>query len=371
MTAWLDDVGVGLEAIGLFALLHLPYNLKVFWAPLLDRFRLPWLGRRRDWMLATQILLMLAIAGMAFVDAAASPGALAVVALAVAVISASLDVVVDAYRTDVLSGDEVGKGAATYVMGYRTAMIAAGGGALVLADVVSWRATYLFMAALMVVGIFATLFAPIPEQTRPPRSLREAIFEPLFDFFRRRGALLALAIVVLYKVGETMVAHMTPAFLLGLDFTKTEVGVVQKTLGLAATIGGCAVGGVLADRIGVLRALLVFGLLQAFANAGYIALALVGKEHALLLVAVSVDNLCNGCGIAALMAFMMTLCNRRFSATQYALLASASTVLGRLLCAASGFLIAAIGWAGFFAVSIVLAAPALALVSWYRRLDGR
>jgi len=371
LTARLDDAGVGLEALGFLALLHLPYNLKIFWAPFLDRFRLPWLGRRRDWMLATQIVLMVAIAAMGLLDAAASPAALVVLALGVAFVSASLDVVVDAYRTDVLSGNEVGKGAATYVTGYRTAMIAAGGGALVLADLVSWRAAYLCMASLMAVGIAATLCAPEPGDARPPASLREAVFEPLYDFFRRRWALLALAIVVLYKLGEGLVSHMITPFLLGLDFSKTEIGLVQKTLGLAATIGGCALGGILADRIGVLRALLLFGLMQALANVGYVALALVGKSHAVLFGAVAVDNVCNGCGIAALMAFMMTLCNRRFSATQYALLASASTVLGRLLGAASGYLVGAVGWAGFYVVSIVLAAPALVLVTWYRRADGQ
>jgi PAT family beta-lactamase induction signal transducer AmpG len=369
MTAWLEDVGVSLKVIGFFALIHLPYNLKFLWAPLLDRFPLPWLGRRRGWILLTQLLLLAGIAVTGTVDAATQPTTIAMFALAVSCFSASQDIVVDAYRTDVLREDERGKGSATYVTGYRIAMIAAGGGALVLADVVSWRTTYWVMAALMVVGIVGTLCAAETEASKPPTSMREAVFEPLYDFFRRRNALLVIAIVLLYKVGEYVAGHMIPPFLLGLDFSKTEVGLVQKTFGLVATIGGCALGGVIADRIGVLKAMIIFGVLQAAANVGYLALALVGKDHTLLVVAIGVDNVCNGCGVAALMAFLMSLCNRRFSATQYALLASASSLTGRLLSATAGYVIAGIGWAGFFALSIVAALPALLLLSWYRTRD--
>ncbi len=367
LTAWLDDAGVGIEVIGFFALISLPYNLKFLWAPLLDRFQIPGLGRRRGWILLFQLALALAIAAMGAVDAAASPASVAVLGLAVAFLSASQDVVVDAYRTDVLAKDELGKGTATYVTGYRLALIAAGGGALALADVVPWRVTYWVMASLMVVGITAAWWAPDPPPTEPPRSVREAVFEPLIEFFRRRGALLALIIVMLYKLGDALANHMITPFLLGLDFTKTEIGVVQKLLGMAATIGGCAVGGLLVDRIGVIRSLIWFGLLQAVANLGYLALALVGKNHSVLVAAIGIDNVCNGLGTAALVAYLMSLCNRRFSATQYALLTSASTILGRLLGALSGIVIARIGWAGFFVASIGVAAPALLLLTWYRR----
>ena len=369
LTAWLDDAGVSLEVIGFFALISLPYNLKFLWAPVLDRFELFGLGRRRGWMLLCQLLLLVSIATMGAVDAAASPMSVALLGLGVAFLSASQDVVVDAYRTDVLGADELGKGTATYVTGYRLALIATGGGALMLADVVSWRTTYWVMAALMVVGIVAAWRAPAPPAIEPPRTLRDAVFEPLFEFFHRRGAYIALAIVLLYKVGDSLAGHMITPFLLGLDFSKTEIGLIQKLLGMATTIVGCGIGGIVVDKIGVIRGLIIFGLLQALANFGYLALALVGKNHELLIAAIGIDNLCNGMGTAALVAYLMSLCHRRFSATQYALLTSASSLLGRLLGAFSGMAIAALGWAAFFAVSIVVAVPALLLLAWYRGVD--
>lgn len=363
LTAWLADEGVDLKAIGLFALVSLPYNVKFLWAPLLDRFALPGLGRRRGWMLATQLLLMLAIAALAGMEPHASL-ALAVAAVAVAILSASQDIVVDAYRTELLPGTERGKGSAMYVTGYRIGMIVAGSGALVLADHVSWQTTYLLLAALMAVGVVATLLAPATPAVAPPRTVHEAVIAPLGEFFTRERALIILAFILLYRVGDSLVGHMLTPFLLSVSFTKTEIGVLQKFLGLAATIAGVGLGGVLADRIGTWRALIYFGLLQAVANAGYLLLAVTGKSTAALVVAITVDQVCNGLGTAALVVFLMALCHQRFSATQYALFTSASTVLGRFLSSVSGYLIVTAGWTGFFVASIVIALPALVLLRW-------
>ncbi len=368
LTAWLQDEHVNLVAIGAFAAVSLPYNFKFLWAPLLDRYTLPLLGRRRGWILLFQLLLAGALAAMGTIDAGASPAAIAVMAVAVAALSASQDVVIDAYRTDLLDAGQRGRGTATYVVGYRVALIVAGAGALALADQVSWRLVYFALAALMAVQVVGTFAAPEPERQHRPASLADAIWKPLGEFFGRRGALVVLSAVALYKFGDSMVSHMVVPFLQQTGFSKTEIGAVQKFAGMAATIAGVGLGGIVLDRIGVLRTLIWFGLLQAVANVGYIVLALHGKSHATLIVAIILDNLCNGLGTAAFVAWLMSLCDERYSATQYALLTSASTILGRLLGAGAGWIVDDIGWAGFFAVTIVVAIPALALILWYRRL---
>jgi MFS transporter, PAT family, beta-lactamase induction signal transducer AmpG len=367
LSAWLTSEQVSLRAVGAFALVSLPYNLKFLWAPALDRFGWPWLGRRRDWMILTQSLLAVAIAAMGVVDARASTGTLALLALAVAFLSASQDVVVDAYRTDLLGEGERGKGTAAYVTGYRVAMLVTGAGALIVADHISWRLTYWVMAALLSVGVVATLAAPRLPATDPPSSLRHAVIEPLRELFARRGAWTAIAFVMLYKVGDALAGHMATPFLIKLDFSMSEIGVLQKFLGAGATLAGAAVGGAIADKIGTRRALLWFGAAQALANIGYVGLAATGKSYPMLVVAIGVDNACNGLGTTAFVAYLMSICHDRFSATQYAVLTSASSLLGRLLNATSGDLIAAMGWAGFFAATIALAGPALLLIRFLPR----
>lgn len=369
LTAWLADEGISIQVIGLFALVSLPYNLKFLWAPLLDRFQIPALGRRRGWILVTQVLLIAAITALGGIDPHDSL-TLALMALTVASLSASQDIVVDAYRTDVLARTERGKGTAAYVTGYRVALIVAGSGALVLADQVPWQLVYWIMAALMLVGVVGALVAPPPPAIQAPRTLALAVSEPLREFFTRPGALAVLAFVMLYKLGDTLAVHMIAPFLLKLSFTKTEIGILQKALGMGATILGVIIGGSLADRMGLARALLWFGVLQALGNAGYLVLALAGKHHAVLVIAIAMDNLFFGMGTAAFVAYLMSLCHQRFSATQYALLTSASSVLARFSSAISGYAIAALGWAGFFALTMLAALPALAILSLATR-QGR
>ena len=365
LAAHLSSEGVSLETVGLFALVSLPYSLKFAWAPLLDRFRLPWLDRRRGWIAVFQIALVGLVGAMAFVDAAASPALIAVVALAVAIVSASQDIVVDAYRTDVLGEHERGRGTAFYVTGYRIALLCAGSGALIVADAWSWRAAYLLMAAMLALGVVATVLSPAPAYDhKPPATLHSAVIEPFRELLGRPGALLILAFVMLYKLGDLLALQMIIPFLLDLDFSKTEVGVIQNGLGMAATIVGCAIGGVLADRIGVRKSLIAFGILQAGANVGYLALAISGPDRTALMAAIGIDNVCNGLGTAAFVAFLMSLCDRRFSATQYALLTSASGLLGRLLSASSGSLAVGVGWTWFFGLTMFAALPALALMLW-------
>ncbi len=372
LVAWLTDAGVTVEKIGLFALVGVPYTFKFLWAPLLDRFSIPLLGRRRGWILLAQLLLLLSIAWLGFQDPSTGALEIAVAAVAVAFLSATQDIVVDAYRTDSLHDDERGKGSATYVIGYRVAMIVAGAGALMLADHITWRAVYLIMAALMFIGMVATWFAPAPANIRPPESLYRAVIEPLHEFFWRRGALLALAFVMLYKFGDALASNLSIKFLLDLEFSKTDVGLIQKFLGLGATIVGCSIGGIWADRIGLWKALLIFGAAQALANVGYLALAITGKSYPVLIAAIGVDNICNGLGTAAFVAYVMSLCHRSFSATQYALLTSAAAILGRTLGASAGYIQKSAGWTGFFAITIAVAVPALLLLFFMKKaIDER
>jgi len=369
LQAWLAVESIDIKTIGLFTLVGQPYTYKFLWAPLMDRYTPPFLGRRRGWLILTQLALLGAIAFMGTVSPRESPWLLAAVAFGVAFLSSSQDIVFDAYRTDVLRAAERGPGAAISVLGYRVAMLVSGGGALVLADqFLGWSAMYFLMAALMGIGIIATWFAPEPEEVpRAPKTLAGAISEPLKEIFSRRGAWWLLVLIVLYKLGDAFAGSLTTAFLIqGPGFTATEVGAINKALGLAATIVGALVGGAWMVRLGLYRALLGFGMLQAVTNLGFMFLALVGKDYALMVTAVAAENLCGGMGTAAFVALLMSLCDKRFSATQYALLSALSAVGRVYVGPASGFLVSAIGWAPFFFLTFVIALPGIALL-WLMR----
>jgi MFS transporter, PAT family, beta-lactamase induction signal transducer AmpG len=259
-------------------------------------------------------------------------------------------------------------------MGYRIALIVAGAGALVLSEDLTWRGIYWTMAALMLVGVIATVLAPeAVYEKRPPRTLAEALYKPFLEFFRRPGALWALGAVMLYKFGDAVAGHLITPFLLDIGFTAPEVGAINKGFGLAATIVGALVGGGLVAKLGVRGALLLFGFLQAGANLGYMVLAATGKNLPLLWAAIGIDQFFGGLGTAAFVAFLMALCNKRFSAFQYALLSSASSLVGRVIGTGSGFLVVELGWGGFFLMTIVAAAPALVLILAMPRaaLEGR
>jgi PAT family beta-lactamase induction signal transducer AmpG len=250
-----------------------------------------------------------------------------------------------------------------YTLGYRGAAIVSGAGALVLADQgVSWSLVYLLMGALMIVGVLATIFGPEPVAVAPPRTLRAAVVEPFQEFFSRKGAIAAIGLVMLYKFGDYMAAEMTTPFLMKSGFSKTEIAGVLKGIGMVATIAGAVVGAGLVASLGVRRSMLAFGVLQALMNTGYLAIAIVGNKFALLVTAITADWFCGGVAQSAMTAYVMSLCNRRFSATQYALFASASTLLGRSVGAFSGFIVAAAGWKIYFGLTMVVAIPGLLLL---------
>jgi MFS transporter, PAT family, beta-lactamase induction signal transducer AmpG len=362
LSAWMTNAGVNLKTIGLFSLVTLPYSFKFVWAPLLDRFSFPLWGRRRGWMALAQLGLLVGVGVMSTINPQHAPLAIAGMAVLVAFFSASQDVAADAYRTDVLPLAERASGTSTWIMGYRIAMLVSGAGALVLSDHMPWSRVYLIMALLMGIGIVATWLAPEPETVRPPRTIADAVVKPFVDFFTRKGAALALIFVMLYRMGDTIAGGMVMPFLIKRGFSNSEIGYWNKGVGFAATIVGVMLGGGLVAKFGVRRCLLSFGALAALANTGYLALALHGKSVLLLAVAIGIDNVCGGMVDAAFAAFVMSLCNKSFSATQFALLSSASTIIGRLMSAGSGWLAISVGWPLFFALTIVAVLPSLVLL---------
>ncbi len=370
LQAWATVDGLDIKTISFLTLVGSAYTLKFLWAPLMDRFVPPLLGRRRGWMVATQLLLVAGIALMGTQSPKDAILALAMIAVVVAFCSASQDIAFDAYRTDVLRKEERGAGAAVSVLGYRLAMLVSGGLALVLADsFLGWQATYWLMAALMLIGIIATWFAPEPEViVPPPRTLNEAVIGPMKDFFSRDGAVLVLVLIVLYKLGDAFAGSLSTAFLIrGAGFSATEVGAINKILGLVATIIGALAGGALMTRLSLYRALMLFGVLQAVTNLGFWFLAVTPKAYWSMATVVGLENLAGGMGTAAFVAFLMALCRVRYSATQFALL-SALAAVGRTYLAGplSGLMVESFGWAHFFIVTVLIALPGLVLL-WLQR----
>lgn len=369
LQAWMTVSGVDLATIGIFTLVGIPYTWKFLWAPFMDRYVPPFLGRRRGWIAAMQMLLGAGIAIMGALDPVTMPWALAALALMVAFISASQDVVFDAYRADVLRPAERGIGAAVSVLGYRLAMLVSGALALILSDQIGWQNTYWLMAALMIAAIGATLFGPEPEvEVTPPKTLTEAVIEPLREFFARHGAWGLLLLIVLYKLGDAFAGSLTTAFLIrGVDFTPTEVGAINKGMGLAATLVGVVFGGILMARLGLFRSLLMFGILQAISNLTFMWLAAIGKDYAVMVLAVGFENLAGGMGTAAFVALLMAMCDKRFTASQFALL-SALAAVGRVYVGpASGYMVESIGWTTFFGFTFLIALPGLLLLFLMRR----
>jgi PAT family beta-lactamase induction signal transducer AmpG len=371
LSIWMKNEGLNIKTITAFGLVAAPYSFKFAWAPLLDRYALPFLGRRRGWMLASQLSLIGAIAAMSFIDPKQSTLLMAGVATLVAFLSASQDVVADAWRTDLITAEtERGMGYAVFVTGYRLGILAASPVALTLSDSIGWQRTYWIMASFMLVGVVATLFAPEP-QGRPPRNLLDAVVNPFVDYFRRDGAILVLVFLFLYKLGEAFVGPgIIGPFFVELGFTNTEIGWISKVPTLVASIVGGLLGGVLIVSMGMRRSLYVFGVLQAITNLTYLALALMGKNSWALAGAIIVDNLCGGMATTASGAFMMALCNKRFSATQFALLSSLANLGGRLLAPGAGFFIERLGWPVYFCFTVAISIPALVLLAFLRPNAG-
>lgn len=365
LKTWMTLEKVDLGAIGWFSLASLPFSIKFLWSPFLDRFTLPFLGRRRGWLILTQFALILAIALLGLQQPKQALQLVAINTIVIAFLSATQDIATDAYRTDVLTNLEMGAGAAVSTLGYRIGMIAAGSLALMLADQMPWSLVYLIMAGMMAIGIFATLLAPEPQETSPPASLADAVILPLGEFFQRQGLLygvLILLFITLYKLGDALLSNMATPFLVTTGFTKTDIGAIQLGMGLIANIVGALLGGSILSKIGINRSLWVFGVLQAVSNLAYFFLSLVGKNYQVMVLAINIEQFCGGLGTTAFVAFLMSLCNQRFSATQYALLSSLMAVSRDILAAPGGEIVKNTGWSMFFLISIVAALPGLMLL---------
>lgn len=368
LQAWMADAKVDIKTIGLFALVGLPYTWKFIWSPMMDRFVPPFLGRRRGWMLITQLALAAAIAAMALARPDVSPTTVAAIAFAVAFFSASQDIVIDAFRTDVLEKEEFGFGASLNTTGYRVAMLVSGALALILADHLSWPTVYLVMAAFMAVGALATFAAPEPAvRGAPPRSLRDAVVLPFREFFGRRGSLEVLAFILLYRLDVVLTTALLTPFLKDLGFTNSDIGYSLKTFGVVALIAGALIGGAAIMKLGVKRSLWVFGLAQGVSGVAFVVLAMLGHHFPAMLAAVALEQFFSGMGTAAYTGFMMSLCDKRYSATQYALITSLMRLGAIAGVAPTGYLQTAVGWPMYFVIATFAMAPGLVALTRFER----
>lgn len=372
LQAWYTVAGVSLVGIGALSLVGQPYIYKFLWAPLMDRFTPSRLGRRRGWIFCMQFAMVVGLVVMAFLNPSRTPWLLASTALGVAFFSASQDIAFDAYRTDLLKPSERGLGAAVNTIGYRMAMLVSGALALVLAAEIGWRVTYLIMAGLLVIEMFITLWSP--ELTKPvgaPTSLSRAIVEPIKEFMTRKNAILILIFIVIYKLTDAFALSLNTPFLIrGLGFSLVDVGTISKTVGLAASLLGSFIGGILFSRLGMYRSLMIFGVLQMSSNLAFALLAMVGKSFIVMGFAVFVEYFCGGLSTVAFVAFLMSLCNRRYTATQFALF-SALSALGRVFAGPeAAIMVDHVGWAQLYVWTFVIGIPALLLLWWLnRRVD--
>jgi PAT family beta-lactamase induction signal transducer AmpG len=363
LQAWMKEEGLDLAVIGMMALVGLPYTVKFLWAPFLDRFTLLFLGRRRGWLLIAQIALIFSIVGLGLTDPGKNPWMVAFAAFLVTFFSASQDIVVDAYRREDLADEELGLGSSLYVNGYRVGMLLASGGGLIMADHMSFSMVYMIMAACMLPGVVTTLLTPEPAAPMgTPKSMKEAVINPLVEYFSRQGALWILAFILLYKIGDTMASAMTTPFYLDIGFSKTEIGTVVKLFGFWATIIGGLIGGLFMLKMGINRSLWVFGFLQAISTAGFAVLAIIGANISALAGVIAFENLSAGMGTAAYAAFMASITNKKFTATQYALLTSLMGVPRVVASAPTGFFAKHMGWESFFIACALIAIPGMLLL---------
>ncbi|MBF0161791.1 MAG: AmpG family muropeptide MFS transporter [Magnetococcales bacterium] len=393
LSLWLTEEGISKTAIGLFALTGVPYTFKFLWAPLVDQLPIPWLtprlGRRRSWAILTQIALMLSLFCLGLSKPGESPFAAALWALCTAFWSASQDIVIDAYRVEILEERQYGAGAAMSVLGYRLGMVVSGAAALYLATFFGWFVTYTLMAALMGIGMVTILLNPEPAvktadgresqgDNLPPLLAKgppwpgrrerlmawvaRAVVAPFADFMRRDSWGLVLLFILLYKLGDTLAGVMSNPFFLDLAFSKIDIANISKIFGLGATLAGSVVGGVLVNRMGIMKPLLYCGILQMLSNLLFVLLAQAGHNLGLLTLTIAVENFSSGMGTAAFVAYLSSLCNIAYTATQYALLTSFMAFGRTLLASVGGALADHVGWSAFFLLTTLAAVPGLALL---------
>ena len=373
LSAWLKAEQVDLKSIGLFALVGFPYTWKFLWSPLMDRFRFPMLGRRRGWMFFTQLALMATIGSMGFYSPVTDLTIIVFLAGLVAFLSASQDIVIDAYRREMLSDREQGSGTALFVNAYKMSTLVPGSLSLILSDFLSWQVVFSVTALFMLPGVFTTLLIREPSiYGEPPRTLREAVVLPFKEFIERSGwshAAMILAFIFLYKLGDSMATALATPFYMDLGYSRTQIGLVAKNAGLWASLAGGILGAVWLEKTGVNRGLWIFGVLQAVAILGFALLAQVGAgapgvvpDTFLLGLVIGVEAFAVGLGTAAFTAYIATATDSRYTATQFALFTSLAAVPRTFFNALTGFIVAHTGWFEFFLICFALAIPGMLLL---------
>ena len=368
LPAWLKDGGVSLTEIGLFALVGIPYAWKFAWAPLMDRWIPPFLGRRRGWMLICQLALLLSIGILGAFDPARSTWLIAWLAVALAFFSASQDVAVDAYRREILPDEELGLGNAIHVQAYRISGLVPGALALVLADILPWSSVFWITASFMAIGVVMTLAVTEPRSELPTGTgLREAILNPFIEYLTRRGwsgVLLVLGFMFLYKLGDNMATALATPFYLDIGFSMTQIGLVAKNAALWPAIFGGLAGGLIMIRLGINRALWLFGVVQVVSIFGFALLASTGPVLWLLAVVIGFEYLGVGLGTAAFTAFIARETSRTYAATQFALFTALAAVPRTFANASTGIIVDQVGWVNFFLICAMLAVPGMLLLIW-------
>jgi PAT family beta-lactamase induction signal transducer AmpG len=378
LSYWLKKVGTDLTAIGLFGAAAVPYGYKFLWAPAVDQLRLPLLGaligHRKSWLFLLQILLAGSIFAFGLTDPAVAPFQTAIAVLVMAFFSASQDIVIDAYRIEILGPEEQAAGAATTQLGYRIGLLLAGAGAIALSDFVSWPTVFAVLAGCILACAIFTLFVPEPKLHRPSfgtnykAGLNEAVIQPFREFMQRRGWLVVLLFVLLYKFGDAFSGFLANPFYIDLGFSGVEIAAITKVYGIIATVIGTFIGGAIVARIGLFRTLMIGGVLQAVTNLLFTVLAYQGHDIIWLSIAITADNLAGGLAAAAFVAYLSGLCNRAFTATQYALLSSFMAQGRTIMSTPSGWVADQLGWPAFWASTALMAIPGLMLLIWLMRL---
>jgi PAT family beta-lactamase induction signal transducer AmpG len=363
--AWLKSEGVDIKTIGFFALIQFPYTWKFIWSPLIDRFPVLGMGRRRGWMLVTQLGLLLAIAGFGCFTPQLDTWSIAYLALGVAFFSASQDIVLDAFRREILDDEVLGLGNAVHVNAYRIAGLVPGSLSLILADHLPWSQVFLITALFMLPGLLLTMWVREPQLARVPKTLREAVVEPFHEFISRQGwrsALLILAFIFFYKLGDSMATALATPFYMEMGFSKTEIGIIAKNVGLWASVIGGLLGGLWMIKLGINRALWLFGVVQLVSILGFVWLTGAGPDPVALGLVIGFEALGVGLGTAAFTAFIARTTDPRYTATQFALFTSLAAVPRTFFNASTGYLVAEFGWSGFFWICTALAVPGMLLL---------
>ena len=380
---WLRESGVDLTAIGIFALVGIAYSFKFIWAPLMDHVPVPWLtrrlGRRRSWALVTQFALIVSMVMLGQTEPSTNPEITALWAVVVAFASASQDIVIDAFRIELLDDDEQGIGAAATQYGYRGGLIAAGAGALFAAEYGGWNFAFMVMAACVLVGVATVLLTreprrkaaagttPRPGSTPFRLELKQAVIDPFASFMERDTWLVILVFILFYKVGDAVAGAMAGPFYVDMEFTKIEIAEASKIFGVAATVAGVFIGSLMVYRLGIMKALMIAGILQMLSNLMFAAQAVIGHDFAFLFATIGIENLSGGMGSAAFVAYLSSLCDIRYTATHYALLSSLMAVPRTVLAASGGYVAETLGWAPFFVLTTVAALPGLLILWWLMR----